>query len=50
MEVRKYLISLGVEPERLFTISYGEEKALDPGSNEEAWARNRRTQFLVTSF
>lgn len=47
--VRAYLISLGIDAARLFTISYGEEKPLDPGHNEEAWAKNRRAQFKITS-
>jgi peptidoglycan-associated lipoprotein len=42
---RDYLISLGVDPSRLVTISYGEEQPLDPGHNEVAWSRNRRAQF-----
>jgi len=42
---RDYLISLGVAPDRLETISYGEEMPLDPASNEEAWAKNRRAEF-----
>lgn len=42
---KDYLISLGIEPDRLPTISYGEEKPLEPGHNEEAWAKNRRSHF-----
>ena len=42
---RGYLISLGVDPNVLVTISYGEEQPLDPGHNEGAWAKNRRAQF-----
>jgi peptidoglycan-associated lipoprotein len=45
--VKQYLVALGIEPSRLTTISYGEEFALDPGHNEEAWRRNRRAQFAV---
>jgi peptidoglycan-associated lipoprotein len=45
--VKQYLVALGIEPNRLTTISYGEEFALDPGHNEEAWRRNRRAQFAV---
>ena len=45
--VREYLIKLGVDLNRLHTISYGKERPLDPGQNEEAWAKNRRAQFLV---
>lgn len=44
----KYLVNLGVDRERLTTISYGEELPLDPGHNEEAWAKNRRAHFVVT--
>ncbi|MBI3793366.1 MAG: peptidoglycan-associated lipoprotein Pal [Nitrospinae bacterium] len=42
---KKYLVSLGVEETKLGTISYGEEKPLDEGHNETAWAKNRRAQF-----
>lgn len=45
--VRKYLITLGVKPERITTISYGEEKPVDIGHDEEAWARNRRAHTLA---
>jgi peptidoglycan-associated lipoprotein len=45
--VKKYLVSLGIEPSRISTISYGEERPFDPGHNEEAWARNRRAHFVV---
>lgn len=44
---RNYLVNLGVEEKRLTTVTYGEERPLDPRSNEEAWARNRRGQFNV---
>ncbi len=44
----KYLIALGVDKARITTISYGEERPLDPGHNEEAWAKNRRDRFVVT--
>ena len=43
--VRDALIALGVERNRLETISYGSEVPLDPRSNEEAWALNRRVHF-----
>jgi peptidoglycan-associated lipoprotein len=41
----KYLIDLGVNGKNIKTISYGKEKPLDPGHNEEAWAKNRRANF-----
>ncbi|MGA3209062.1 MAG: peptidoglycan-associated lipoprotein Pal [Syntrophales bacterium] len=44
----KYLVDLGVEKKRLSTISYGKERPLDPGHNEDAWAKNRRDHFNVT--
>jgi peptidoglycan-associated lipoprotein len=45
----KYLVSLGVEETRIETISYGKERPLDPGRNEDAWAKNRRAHFFVIS-
>lgn len=44
---QKYLVSLGIDPDRLDIISYGEEKPLDPGSDEAAWSKNRRAEFVV---
>ena len=44
---RAYLIDLGIASSRLSTISYGEERPLDPSSTEEAWAKNRRSQFVI---
>lgn len=43
--VRNYLISLGIDPTRLFTISYGKERPMMLGHNEGAWAQNRRVEF-----
>lgn len=40
-----YLVSMGISPQRINTISYGEEKPLDTANNEEAWAINRRAEF-----
>lgn len=45
--VRQFLADLGVDPNRLYTISYGEERPVDPGTSNEALARNRRAEFLV---
>ncbi|RLD12287.1 MAG: peptidoglycan-associated lipoprotein [Chlamydiae bacterium] len=44
---RQFLVDLSINPNRLYTISYGEEKPFDPGNNEQAWAVNRRDHFLV---
>lgn len=46
---KNYLISLGIPAERMTTISYGEERPVDPGHNEEAWAKNRRAHFIITA-
>jgi len=42
-----FLVDMGIAPGRLITISYGEESPLDPGHNEEAWAKNRRAHFVI---
>lgn len=44
---KAYLVDLGIDELILTTISYGEERPVDPGHNEEAWAKNRRTHFVV---
>jgi peptidoglycan-associated lipoprotein len=46
---KKYLISQGVSANRLSTISYGKEMPADPKHNEEAWAKNRRSHFVILS-
>jgi peptidoglycan-associated lipoprotein len=47
--VRNYLLSRGISAERLEAVSYGEEKPLDPGHDEDAWAKNRRVEFVPQS-
>lgn len=46
---KKYLVFLGIPSDRISTISYGKERPLDKGHNEEAWARNRRAHIVVLS-
>ena len=46
---RNYLLSLGISPERISAISYGEERPLDPGHNEDAWTKNRRAHTIITA-
>jgi peptidoglycan-associated lipoprotein len=46
--VREYLRNLGVEPARMKTISYGKERPVALGSNEEAWRQNRRAVSVVS--
>ena len=45
LTVKNYLVSLGVPPDRLSVISYGEEIPLVMAHTEEAWAQNRRAEF-----
>ena len=44
---KAFLVNLGISASRLNTISYGEERPVDFGHNEEAWAKNRRAHFAV---
>lgn len=46
--VKDYLISLGVEPNRVSIISFGKEQPEVVGSNEAAWSQNRRAVTLVS--
>jgi len=45
---KQYLTTAGISAGRLSTISYGEERPLDPAQNEAAWAKNRRDHFVIT--
>jgi outer membrane protein OmpA-like peptidoglycan-associated protein len=45
--VRAYLISLGVDPDRIQTRSHGEELPLDPSHGEASWRMNRRAEFAL---
>lgn len=45
--VRESLISMGVGADRIQTVSFGEEMPADPGSGEDAYAKNRRAEFGV---
>ncbi len=46
--VKDYLVALGVSPIRIKTISYGKERPVALGSNESAWAQNRRGVTSIT--
>jgi peptidoglycan-associated lipoprotein len=46
--VRDFLIAQGVAGARIETISFGKERPIDPGSSEEAWARNRNGHTAIT--
>lgn len=45
---RDYLVDLGIKADRVRTISYGEERPVDPGHTEAAWSVNRRADFIRT--
>jgi peptidoglycan-associated lipoprotein len=44
---KAFLVNLGVSPNQLDTISYGEERPAEMGQNEEAWSKNRRAEFSI---
>ena len=45
LEVKNKLIQAGIDGARIKIVSYGEERPVDPASNEEAWFKNRRAEF-----
>jgi peptidoglycan-associated lipoprotein len=46
---KQYLVSHGIDASRIETASYGEERPIDPGHDENAWAQNRRDEFEILS-
>jgi peptidoglycan-associated lipoprotein len=49
LAAKTYLVSLGIPADRVRTVSYGKEFPFDPGHDEDAWFKNRRAHFVVTS-
>jgi len=49
LAARNYLVELGLEQNRLRTVSYGKEFPFDPNHDESAWASNRRAHFVITA-
>lgn len=47
--VKDYLVALGVAESRITIISYGKEKPVAFGHDEESWGRNRRANFVITA-
>lgn len=47
--VREFFTSFGLDASRFEIVSYGEERPQAQGSNEAAWARNRRGEFVITA-
>ena len=44
---RDYLTNYGIAAGRITVISYGKERLVDTRNTEEAWARNRRSEFVI---
>jgi peptidoglycan-associated lipoprotein len=49
LAAKNYLLTLGIAPERIKTVSYGKEFPFDPGHDDAAWLKNRRAHFVVTA-
>jgi peptidoglycan-associated lipoprotein len=47
--VQRYLVARGVAEARMDIVSYGEQRPVAQGENEEAWAQNRRAEFVIVS-
>ena len=46
---KNYLVALGISPDRIETISYGKERTAVLGSDEAAWAQNRRAVTVLVN-
>jgi peptidoglycan-associated lipoprotein len=47
LAVRELLIASGIAPDRVSTVTFGEDKPADPGHDDAAWSKNRRADFVV---
>jgi peptidoglycan-associated lipoprotein len=47
--VRDYLTGFGLDASRFGTVSFGEERPVDPGQDDNAYSRNRRAEFRITT-
>lgn len=47
LSVREYLVQQGVSAQLIDTISFGEDRPADPAHTPEAWAKNRRGEFIL---
>jgi peptidoglycan-associated lipoprotein len=45
---RRYLVAQGIDNARFDVVSYGEERPVDQSTTEEAYAKNRRDDFVIT--
>lgn len=47
--VRRVLLLQGAQPSQISTVSFGEERPVALGSDEDAWSQNRRVEFKYTN-
>lgn len=47
LALRENLASLGIDPNRMDTATFGKDRPVDPGHDEAAWKKNRRGEFIV---
>lgn len=47
INIKEYMVNLGVDPARIRTVSYGEERPLFTGQTDLDWSQNRRADFIV---
>lgn len=47
--VKNFLVAMGVEGNRISTVSYGKERPIEFGHSESSWSKNRRGNFVVTA-
>ena len=47
LAIREALLQMGLAPNMVVTLSFGEDKPVDPGHNEGAWKKNRRGEFIL---
>lgn len=47
LAVREHLVRLGLDPQLIDTISFGEDKPAETGHTEAAWSKNRRGEFIL---
>ena len=47
LALREELIRLGIDASRVDTVSYGEDRPVDPGHNDSAYSKNRRGEFVL---
>ncbi len=47
LAAREFLVKYGIAPDRVFTLSWGEDRPADPGHDDTAWQKNRRDEFIL---